>query len=73
LLTEQIISTRNLLTEPVPDYIQAVVDTCVKIHTMESDGDILAFLTGMEEVDRAVSLLSEYDTAAAADRNTKCM
>jgi ATP-dependent RNA helicase DDX35 len=31
---------------PVPDYIKATVDTVVKIHQTEGDGDILAFLTG---------------------------
>ncbi|XP_052040128.1 probable ATP-dependent RNA helicase DHX35 isoform X2 [Apodemus sylvaticus] len=34
------------LQSPVPDYIKATVDTVVKIHQTEGDGDILAFLTG---------------------------
>ncbi|XP_008551544.1 probable ATP-dependent RNA helicase DHX35 isoform X1 [Microplitis demolitor] len=46
--------------EPVPDYVKAVVETALKIHEAEDPGDILAFLTGMDEVDRAVSLLSEH-------------
>ncbi|XP_012286028.1 probable ATP-dependent RNA helicase DHX35 isoform X2 [Orussus abietinus] len=46
--------------DPVADYVNAVVDTTLKIHENEEEGDILAFLTGMEEVDRAVSLLSEH-------------
>ncbi|KAG8039035.1 hypothetical protein G9C98_003342, partial [Cotesia typhae] len=46
--------------EPVPDYVKAVVDTALKIHSNEEPGDILAFLTGMDEVDRAVSLLKEH-------------
>jgi hypothetical protein len=45
--------------EPVPDYVKAVVDTVALIHEHEPSGDILAFLTGQEEVDRAVSLLKE--------------
>lgn len=46
--------------EPVADYVKAVVDTALKIHEDEDRGDILAFLTGMEEVDRAVNLLEEH-------------
>ncbi|XP_075211640.1 putative ATP-dependent RNA helicase DHX35 [Lycorma delicatula] len=46
--------------EPVPDYVKGVVDTALKIHEKEASGDILAFLTGQEEVDRAVSLLKDH-------------
>lgn len=31
---------------PVPDYVKSTVETAMKIHQMENDGDILAFLTG---------------------------
>uniref|UniRef100_A0A8C6RH75 DEAH-box helicase 35 n=1 Tax=Nannospalax galili TaxID=1026970 RepID=A0A8C6RH75_NANGA len=47
------------LQSPVPDYIKATVDTVVKIHQTEGDGDILAFLTGQEEVETVVSMLIE--------------
>eukprot|EP00058_Branchiostoma_floridae_P019398 XP_002604888.1 hypothetical protein BRAFLDRAFT_264370 [Branchiostoma floridae] len=46
---------------PVPDYAKATVDTIVKIHEGEKAGDILAFLTGQEEVDSVVSDLIEYN------------
>ncbi|XP_051160158.1 probable ATP-dependent RNA helicase DHX35 [Leptopilina boulardi] len=46
--------------EPVADYVQSVVDTALNIHKTEEAGDILAFLTGLDEVDKAVSLLSEH-------------
>ncbi|XP_015608693.1 probable ATP-dependent RNA helicase DHX35 [Cephus cinctus] len=46
--------------EPVADYVKAVVETCLRLHEQEESGDVLCFLTGMEEVDRAVSLLSEH-------------
>ena len=46
-------------SEPVPDYVQGVVDTVLKIHKNEIHGDILAFLTGQEEVERAAGLLRE--------------
>jgi HrpA-like RNA helicase len=47
------------IAAPVPDYVKAVVDTITVIHEHEPSGDVLAFLTGQEEVDRAVSLLKE--------------
>jgi ATP-dependent RNA helicase DDX35 len=40
--------------EPVPDFIRATVETCVKLHLTMPPGDILAFLPGSEEIDRAV-------------------
>lgn len=48
------------LKEPVPDYVQGVVDTALKIHVREEPGGILCFLTGQDEVDRAVSLLKDH-------------
>jgi ATP-dependent RNA helicase DDX35 len=47
------------ISDPVPDYVKAAVDTVTLIHEHEPSGDVLAFLTGQEEVDRAVSLLKE--------------
>ncbi|KAK0130794.1 putative ATP-dependent RNA helicase DHX35 [Merluccius polli] len=44
---------------PVPDYVKATVETVMKIHETEDDGDVLAFLTGQEEVEKVVSLLQE--------------
>ncbi|CAH1269625.1 DHX35 [Branchiostoma lanceolatum] len=49
---------------PVPDYAKATVDTIVKIHEGEKAGDILAFLTGQEEVDSVVSDLIEYNRSS---------
>lgn len=39
------------LKEPCPDYVKETVNTCMKIHDKEGSGDILAFLTGQEEVE----------------------
>lgn len=36
----------SYLFSPVPDYIKSTVETVMKIHQTEGDGDILAFLTG---------------------------
>ncbi|XP_076376385.1 putative ATP-dependent RNA helicase DHX35 isoform X1 [Megalopta genalis] len=48
------------IKESVANYVTGVVDTVLKIHENEEPGDILAFLTGLDEVDQAVSLLSEH-------------
>ncbi|XP_043351661.1 probable ATP-dependent RNA helicase DHX35 isoform X1 [Dermochelys coriacea] len=47
------------IQSPVPDYVKSTVETVMKIHQSESDGDILAFLTGQEEVETIVSMLIE--------------
>ncbi len=44
---------------PVADYLTATVDTILEIHRFQPEGDILAFLTGQEEIDTAVSLVKE--------------
>lgn len=47
------------LDKPTEDYVERVVKTVSDIHTQEADGDILVFLTGREEIDRAMELLSD--------------
>ena len=49
----------HYLTEPCPDYVAVAVQTAVDIHREDVPGDILIFLTGQEEVEEAVRLLSE--------------
>jgi len=44
---------------PVADYLRATVDTVLDIHKFQGPGDILAFLTGQEEIDKAVTLIKE--------------
>lgn len=44
---------------PVPDYLRAVVSTVLSIHDQEPMGDILVFLTGQDDIDAAVQLLTE--------------
>ncbi|NXC43556.1 DHX35 helicase, partial [Penelope pileata] len=51
------------IQSPVPDYIKSTVETAMKIHQTENDGDILAFLTGQEEVETVVSMLIEQARA----------
>lgn len=50
---------------PVPDYVTATVNTIMDIHKSSKEGDILAFLTGQDEVDKAVSLVQEQARSAA--------
>ncbi|PRW39269.1 pre-mRNA-splicing factor ATP-dependent RNA helicase PRP1 [Chlorella sorokiniana] len=41
------------------DYLQAAVDTTIDIHCNQSEGDILVFLTGQAEIDKAVKQLND--------------
>lgn len=46
------------ILSPVPDYVKATVETVMKIHEADEDGDVLAFLTG-----QVVGLLSPYNSS----------
>ena len=52
------------LDNPCPDYVKGCVETTIKIHEKEPPGDILVFLTGMEEVDHCVNMLKNYTDSA---------
>jgi len=43
--------------DPVPDYVQATIETAMKIHRNEPPGDILAFLTGQDDIGTVVRAL----------------
>ena len=47
------------LEQPAEDYVERAVKTVFDIHTGESNGDILLFLTGREEIDTAIQKISE--------------
>jgi ATP-dependent RNA helicase DDX35 len=49
----------HYVKRPVPNYIDTTVETVLAIHKQEPPGDILAFLTGQDEVDRVVRKLNE--------------
>ncbi|KAJ5112193.1 ATP-dependent RNA helicase DHX35 [Penicillium argentinense] len=55
------------LESPTEDYVERAVKTVFDIHTQEAEGDVLLFLTGREEIDRAIQMISER----AADLNPK--
>lgn len=47
------------LENPAEDYVERAVKAVFDIHTQEAEGDVLIFLTGREEIDRAIQLISE--------------
>jgi ATP-dependent RNA helicase DDX35 len=47
------------LEEPAEDYVEKAVSTVFDIHTKEATGDILLFLTGRQEIDKAIDLIAE--------------
>lgn len=48
------------LEEPAEDYVEKAVRTVFDIHSTEADGDILVFLTGREEIDTAVEMITDH-------------
>ncbi|KAH6688301.1 P-loop containing nucleoside triphosphate hydrolase protein, partial [Plectosphaerella plurivora] len=52
------IETQYLLN-PADDYLETAIDTVFDIYTMEGPGDILVFLTGREEIDKAVQAVAD--------------
>lgn len=47
------------LEQPPPDYVEAAIKAVFGIHAKEGEGDVLLFLTGREEIDRAIDLISD--------------
>ncbi|KAK9369945.1 P-loop containing nucleoside triphosphate hydrolase protein [Lipomyces kononenkoae] len=50
---------RYYLSKPVEDIVDATVRTAVQVHSSEPMGDILAFLAGQEDIDKAVDTLND--------------
>lgn len=55
------------LKESCPCYVKETVETCMKIHDKEPQGDILAFLTGQDEVLQGIDLLREHQSRRNKD------
>ncbi|KAK4236164.1 P-loop containing nucleoside triphosphate hydrolase protein [Achaetomium macrosporum] len=47
------------LETPTENYLEKAISTVFDIHTNESKGDVLVFLTGREEIEQAVQAVSE--------------
>ncbi|KAK4533702.1 hypothetical protein CCYA_CCYA18G4584 [Cyanidiococcus yangmingshanensis] len=45
------------------DYLETTIQLALEIHQHEADGDILAFLTGQDDVEAAVAIMTERWTA----------
>ncbi len=53
-------------TEGQTDYVQAAVTAVLQIHADEAPGDILAFLTGQDDIEAAVSAIEARARALPA-------
>ncbi|SPO27495.1 related to PRP43 - spliceosomal RNA helicase (DEAH-box family) [Ustilago trichophora] len=58
------------LKSPCADYLAETVETIWKIHLTEPQGDILAFLTGREEINTALQMLSDRQASLPASAAT---
>lgn len=45
---------------PCEDYVSSATDTAIRIHKQEGPGDILIFLTGRDDIQKALEILSDY-------------
>ncbi|EED23947.1 ATP dependent RNA helicase, putative [Talaromyces stipitatus ATCC 10500] len=47
------------LESPAEEYVERAIKTVFDIHSQEDEGDILIFLTGREEIEQTVQMISE--------------
>ena len=59
-------------TAPVKDYIQSSIDYALHVHESEPPGDILVFLTGEAEIEKAARIFEER-ALDLKERNPKCL
>lgn len=57
--------------QPVRDYVEATVACAKQLHEREPAGDILCFLTGEAEIERAVAALANALQSGCADDSVK--
>ncbi|XP_054164351.1 probable ATP-dependent RNA helicase DHX35 [Oppia nitens] len=57
--------------QPVADYVKVSAQTVIKIHETSSFGDILVFLTGMDEVETCTEILKDYSRGLRDKKDTK--
>ena len=57
--------------QPVPSYFDYAVETVMQIHEHGAPGDILLFLTGQQEVDAAVEMLTDRAAAQSEGRGKR--
>ncbi|KAF2234599.1 ATP dependent RNA helicase, partial [Viridothelium virens] len=61
----------HYLEEPAEDYVERAVQTALDIHTQEDEGDILIFMTGREEIDRVIEMIT--DRALSLPKSTSAI
>ncbi|EFJ40817.1 DEAH-box nuclear pre-mRNA splicing factor [Volvox carteri f. nagariensis] len=49
----------HTLEDHLSDYVSAAIDTVMQIHTSQPDGDILMFLTGQAEIEKAIGRIHQ--------------
>lgn len=49
----------HYLTEPCEEYLERAINTVFDIHTSEPEGDILVFLTGRDEIEKAIEMVAD--------------
>lgn len=49
---------------PVGNYVVAAVETVWNIHLSEPEGSVLVFLTGQEEIEEMIKLLTEKEASS---------
>jgi len=59
----------HYLSQPCPDYVKGCAETALKIHRQEAAGDILIFLTGMDEVDSCINILESSPSSSSTNRH----
>jgi len=59
----------HYLTSPCADYVKGCAEVATKLHAKETAGDILIFLTGMDEVDSCVDILEKFSERSGESRH----
>ena len=49
----------HYLTEPCEDYLEGAIKTVFDVHSSEPEGDILVFLTGRDEIEKAIEMVAD--------------
>ncbi|KAI4207612.1 MAG: hypothetical protein LQ346_000419 [Caloplaca aetnensis] len=49
----------HFLDEPTENYVEKAVRTVFDVHATEAEGDMLVFLTGREEIDAAIDMITD--------------
>ncbi|CCD23708.1 RNA helicase NDAI_0C00470 [Naumovozyma dairenensis CBS 421] len=65
--------TQYYLKAPSDDIVDSIIRCCVQINQSEQMGDILCFLPGQEEIDKAVTILNKVSEVIAKETKVPLM